>query len=131
MTKSSKTLGANKATCEGHLAAVGDALYVMGGKWKLRIIIALSDGSKRFNDLQRTVEGISARVLSNELKELEMNGFVKRNIYDTTPVVVEYERTPYSDTLKEVVTALSNWGAMHRQNIKQQSRKARMAETEK
>jgi len=120
-------LGANKAACEGHLAAVGDALYVLGGKWKLRIIIALSDGSKRFNDLQRTVEGISARVLSNELKELEVNGFVKRNIYDKTPVVVEYERTPYSDTLKEVVKALSNWGAMHRQNIRQQAKKARIA----
>jgi DNA-binding HxlR family transcriptional regulator len=86
----------------------------------------LSDGGKRFNELQRTVEGISARVLSNELKELEMNGFIKRNIYDSTPVAVEYERTPYSATLKEVVKALSNWGAMHRENIKQRSRKARM-----
>jgi DNA-binding HxlR family transcriptional regulator len=127
METSSKTLGSNKATCEGHLAAVGDALYVLGGKWKLRIIIALSDGGKRFNELQRTVEGISARVLSNELKELEMNGFIKRNIYDSTPVAVEYERTPYSDTLHDVVQALSKWGAMHRQSIKQQAKEARTA----
>lgn len=129
MAKSSVSLGSNKVACEAHLSAVGDALYVLGGKWKLRIIIALSEGGKRFNELQRTVEGISARVLSNELKELEMNGFIKRNIYDSTPVAVEYERTPYSDTLHEVVTALSKWGAMHRQNIKQQAKEARVAQS--
>ena len=126
METSSTRLGANKVACESHLDAVGDALYVLGGKWKLRIIIALSDGAKRFNDLQRTVEGISARVLSNELKDLEMNGFIKRNIYDSTPVAVEYERTPYSDTLHEVVAALSKWGAMHRLNIMQQAKEARL-----
>lgn len=129
METTSKKLGANKTTCEQHLSSVGDALYVLGGKWKLRIIIALSDGSKRFNDLQRTVEGISARVLSNELKELEMNGFVKRNIYDTTPVAVEYERTPYSDSLHEVVKALSDWGKMHKENIRQQAKRSRTAGT--
>jgi DNA-binding HxlR family transcriptional regulator len=104
--------------CASRLAAVGDALYAIGGKWKLRIIIALSEGNKRFNELQRTVEGISARVLSHELKELELNGFVKRTIYDETPVVVEYELTEYSDTLDEVVDALSEWGARHRVKVK-------------
>src|ERR1035438_3144258 len=83
--------------CTKSLAAVGDALYVIGGKWKLRIIIALQEGNKRFNELQRTVEGISARVLSNELKELEMNGFVKRKVYTTSPVVIEYELTDRSE----------------------------------
>lgn len=111
------------AECTAHLSAVGDALYAIGGKWKLRIIIALNDGNKRFNELQRTITGISARVLSNELKELEMNGFVRRNVYaDATPVVVEYEVTEYSNTLEAVVTALSEWGAMHRMHVRQAAR---------
>lgn len=105
--------------CKERLAAVGDALYVIGGKWKLSIIVALTDnGSKRFNELQRLVKGISARVLSNELKQLEMNGFITRKIYAQTPVVVEYELTEYSKTLYDVLHALSEWGIMHRNKIK-------------
>lgn len=100
------------------LKAVGDALYVIGGKWKLRIIIALAEGNRRFNELQRTITGISARVLSNELKELEMNGFVERKVYDETPVVVEYELTDYSDTLDDVLRSLITWGKMHREKIR-------------
>ena len=110
--------------CAGALASVGDAIYVIGGKWKLRIIIALSEGGLRFNDLQRKVAGISARVLSNELKDLEMNGFVQRRVdAKAKPVLVEYEVTSYADTLGEVVRALHDWGRMHRQNIMERSRK--------
>ncbi|HEY4154848.1 MAG TPA: helix-turn-helix domain-containing protein [Puia sp.] len=113
--------------CTQSLAAVGDAMYAIGGKWKLRIIIALQDGSKRFNELQRTVEGISARVLSNELKELEMNGFVKRKIYDQTPVVVQYEITDYSHSLQEVLDSLRDWGTRHRARIRKEMKKQRKA----
>ncbi|GAA3935743.1 transcriptional regulator [Chitinophaga oryziterrae] len=113
--------------CNGALAAVGDALYAIGGKWKLRIIIALSDGSKRFNELQRSIPGISATVLSNELKDLEMNGFISRKVNaEATPVVVDYEITEYSDTLKDVVSALHQWGAMHRNRIKEKMREERV-----
>jgi len=104
--------------CNASLNAVGDALYVIGGKWKLRIIIALSEGNRRFNDLQRMVKGISARVLSNELKDLEMNGFVKRSVLPSIPVVVEYEVTEYSQTLEKVLTSLAEWGAMHKDKIR-------------
>lgn len=109
------------------MAAVGDALYAIGGKWKLRIIIALSDGSKRFNELQRSIPGISATVLSNELKDLEMNGFISRKVNaQATPVVVDYEATEYSDTLKDVVSALRQWGTMHRNRIKEKMREERV-----
>jgi DNA-binding HxlR family transcriptional regulator len=121
----------NAKECVARLNSVGDALYVVGGKWKLRIIIALSQGNKRFNELQRTIEGISAKVLSNELKELELNGFVVRNVYAETPVVIEYELTEYSDTLQEVLAALHKWGAMHKETIRQQAKKARAASTAK
>ncbi len=101
----------------------GDAIYVIGGKWKLKIIIALSEGNKRFNELQRMVQGISARVLSNELKDLEENGFVVRNVYaENTPVLVEYELTDYADTLSDVLTALRLWGTMHKEKIREQMR---------
>ena len=103
--------------CIKHLVPVRDALYVIGGKWKLQIIISLRAGNKRFNQLLRTVEGISAKVLSNELKELELNKFVKKSLYSEDPVVVEYEITEYSDTLKDVLIALGTWGRMHRQTI--------------
>ncbi|MES2132884.1 MAG: helix-turn-helix domain-containing protein [Bacteroidota bacterium] len=107
-------------TCQGRLSSVDDALYVIGGKWKLRIITALIKTDKRrFNELQRSIGGISARVLSNELKELELNGFVKRKVYaDQTPVVVEYEPTDYGKTIRPIVQALHNWGTKHKQKIR-------------
>lgn len=104
--------------CANLLATIGDALYVIGGKWTIRVIIALSHGHSRFNELQRTIPGISARVLSNELKELELNGFVKRMVHaGATPVVVEYTLTDYSNSLENVVRSLSEWGAAHRQKV--------------
>src|SRR5215203_6324029 len=114
----------SEAQCKATLNAVADALYVIGGKWKLRIIVALTDGNKRFNELQRLVEGISAKVLSTELKELEMNGFVNRNVYTGTPVVVEYELSEYAETLNSVLNSLSEWGAMHRETIRKGMHKA-------
>lgn len=105
--------------CAARLTSVDDALYVISGKWKLRIIIALQEHqSVRFNELQRSIPGISARVLSNELKDLELNGFVKRVVHpDEIPVVVEYIPTDYSKTLRNVITSLAEWGTMHRQKI--------------
>ncbi len=107
-----------QSTCNARLVAVGDALYVIGGKWKLRIILALSEGPRRFNDLQRTVEGISARVLSNELKDMEQNGFIKRNVFVQTPVIIEYELLEYSQTVMPILQALSDWGMQHRTYVK-------------
>ena len=77
----------SEVQCKVMLNSISDALYVLGGKWKLRIIVALTDGDKRFNELQRLIGGISAKVLSTELKELELNGFVRRNVFDSTPVI--------------------------------------------
>lgn len=101
------------------LNAVADTQYVIGGKWKLRVIIALSEQPRRFNELQRLVEGISARVLSNELKELELNGFIHRKVdAKATPVIVEYELAAYSHSLSEVVKSMVHWGINHREMIR-------------
>lgn len=104
--------------CQSSLDAVQDALYVLNGKWKLPIIIALSEGKKRFGEIQKSVKGIAPKVLSSELKTLELNGFVVRHVQNEFPVLVEYELTEYSNTLEDVITALSSWGAHHRSKIR-------------
>ncbi|UZT96867.1 helix-turn-helix domain-containing protein [Chryseobacterium fluminis] len=120
-----KTITVNNSECSKKcsqsLSSVEDALYVIGGKWKLKIIIVLQEsGNIRFNELQRSIQGISARVLSNELKDLELNGFVKRVVHaEQTPVIVEYISTDYSRTLKNVIMSLSEWGQTHKRNIRE------------
>ena len=109
--------------CKAKLGSIADALYAIGGKWKLRIIVALMEGNRRFNELQRVIEGISAKMRSAELKDMELNGFVKRTVFTGMPVIVEYELTEYSDTLEDVLQALSDWGAMHRENVRKSMKK--------
>ena len=113
----------SEAQCKATLNSVADALFVIGGKWKLRIIVALKDGNRRFNEMQRLIDGISAKVLSTELKDLELNGFIRRNVFTGTPVVVEYELTDYADTLGDVLQTLSEWGAMHREKVRKSMKK--------
>ncbi|HYO21455.1 MAG TPA: helix-turn-helix domain-containing protein [Flavisolibacter sp.] len=113
-----KTERPSEAQCKATLNSVADALYVIGGKWKLRIIVALKDGNRRFNEMQRLIDGISAKVLSTELKDLELNGFVRRKVFTGTPVVVEYELTEYADTLGNILQTLSEWGAMHKEKVR-------------
>ncbi len=109
-------------TCMAHVDAVKDALYVLNGKWKLPLIIALQDGPKRFNEIQKTLAEITPRILSKELKELELNEFVKRKVYSTTPVTVTYELTGYSMTLENVLEELMKWGRQHRERIRSSRR---------
>lgn len=103
--------------CNGSITAVRDALYVLNGKWKLPLIVALSEGPKRFNDIQRSLVDITPKILSKELKELELNEFIVRRVYATTPVTVIYEITPYSRSLDKVLAELKNWGSQHRERI--------------
>lgn len=109
----------NEGDCQAQLGSIGDALYAIGGKWKLRIIIALMHGKSRFNVLQRTIDHISSKVLAAELKELELNGFVKRRVYAETPIVIEYELTDYAMTVRPVLNALAEWGTLHKRKIRQ------------
>lgn len=113
-----KKLSISEEQCSKNLSATEDAFYVLGGKWTLRIMVAILSGYTRFNELQRTIEGISARVLSGELKDLEINGLVKRVVHaDQKPVKVEYVPTQYSNTLKDIIAALADWGTKHKKKI--------------
>ena len=114
----------NVEECAGSLKNVVDALYVLHGKWKLALIFCLVQSPKRFNEIQHQVTGISSKVLAKELKDLELNDFIKRNVYPTTPVSIIYEATEYSRTLKSVIGELSSWGEMHKEKVKQSMRKA-------
>lgn len=106
-------------SCMPSMKAIGDAMYVLGGKWTLQIIVALFSGEKRFNELQKSVAGISARILSNELKGLELNGFIDRRVINGAPVAVEYHLTAYSQSLRTIVHALDDWGTNHRAKLKE------------
>jgi len=106
----------NKDECKKARMAVKDTLDILGGKWKLVIISVLRFGKMRFKELSREA-GISPRILSKELKELEMNGLVSRTVKDTRPVTVEYALTPYSDGLEELINAMHKWGVNHRKKV--------------
>ncbi|MFT3705881.1 MAG: helix-turn-helix domain-containing protein [Agriterribacter sp.] len=103
--------------CVSHIRAIHDTLDILNGKWKIAIIGSLNFGKKRFMELQREVEGIGSKMLSKELRDLEINELVKRTVYDTKPVTVEYELTDYGRTLQSIIKEMSKWGMQHRKRI--------------
>ncbi|HTM65285.1 MAG TPA: helix-turn-helix domain-containing protein [Flavipsychrobacter sp.] len=107
-------------SCAKSKMAIRDTLDVVGGKWKLVLISVLRSGKKGFNELSREA-GISPRILSKELQEMEMNELVRREVCNTKPITVQYELTEYSQTLNEVLSAMEKWGHRHRQKIVEQN----------
>lgn len=107
--------------CKVKLRAVHDTLDMLSGKWKISIITSLSFGKRRFMELQREVEGVGAKMLSKELRELEINGLVTRKVCDTKPITVEYELSAYGETLQNIIKEMIHWGLNHREKIKEES----------
>lgn len=100
------------------IMAVHDAMDVLNGKWKISIISSICYyNERRFSDILADVDGISNRMLSKELKDLEVNKLIKRNVCDTQPITVKYNLTEYGLTLKIIINNLSNWGKEHRRVI--------------
>lgn len=95
--------------------AVNDTTNVLRGKWKLPILTALIFGKRRFKDLEREIPKITLRMLSKELKELELNGIVKRTVDDNFAVTIEYEFTQSGRNFKSVLDAMVEWGLTHRE----------------
>ncbi|WP_329804359.1 winged helix-turn-helix transcriptional regulator [Flavobacterium facile] len=96
---------------------INDTLNVISGKWKLPILGSILFGKKRFTDIQRNIPKISPRMLSKELKELELNGVLVRTVYDTTPVSVEYELSETGKQITEVLDKMMEWGIEHRKSV--------------
>lgn len=93
-----------------------DTLFVIGGKWKLPVLRAISMDCYRFRDIQRSVPFITTRVLSKELKHLEENKLIIRTVYEA-PLAVEYKLAKYTRSLLPVIEVMILWGKNHRKKI--------------
>lgn len=108
-------LTAPEAVCPVSIRAINDAIEFLGGKWKFPILYALFMGGKqRFKELERSVAGITPKMLSKELQDMEMHRLITRRVIETKPVTVEYELTPHAESIKPMLDALSAWGLQHR-----------------
>lgn len=107
----------NRIECSKMILPVRDALEILSGKWKLPIIISLTFGTKRFKQISTEVQGITDKMLSKELKELEVNQLVKRTVIDTFPPTVEYSITEHGKSLDKLIQELRDWGMAHRKKI--------------
>ncbi len=101
-----------------NLIAIQDSMDVLSGKWKIPIISSICYYNKRrFSDILNDVVGISNKMLSKELKELEVNKIVNRTVLETQPISVQYELTEHGKTLQIIINNLSEWGQTHRRKI--------------
>ncbi len=117
MSKKIKKEIKDHSECARAILPVKDALDILSGKWKIPIIIALSFGNKRFSQMAKEIPGITDKMLSKELRDLEVNQLVTRTVYDSVPVIVEYSMTTYGKTLEKLILELQSWGEKHRKRI--------------
>jgi DNA-binding HxlR family transcriptional regulator len=94
-----------------------EVLTRVGDKWSVLVIALLGHETLRFSELKRRIEGISQRMLTLTLRQLERDGLVERTVYPTVPARVEYTLTPLGATLLDTVLALSAWAVEHRADI--------------
>jgi DNA-binding HxlR family transcriptional regulator len=109
-----------EANCSEELMAMRDSLDVLGGKWKLMILRFLTNRTHQtihFKKMQREIEGISAKMLSKELKELETNLLISRTEQKTQTIMVVYAITEYGKSVLPVTETLVQWGLNHREKI--------------
>jgi len=102
---------------EQELRALQDTLYFIGGKWRLPIINSICNGNRRFREIERSIPGITTRMLSKELKEMELSKLLKRNVYADTPVLIEYEPTEHCRSFGKIIQEMINWGQKHRKIV--------------
>ncbi len=107
----------SKGGCPKTMLSIKDALEAVEGRWKLLILFSLSEGPKRFKQISREVNGITDKTLSKELKSLEENKLVNREVYSTFPPTVEYSITPHGLSLEKVIDELHFWGLAHRKEV--------------
>jgi DNA-binding HxlR family transcriptional regulator len=94
--------------------SVQTTLKVVGGKWKPPILYLLSSGTLRFSQLKRNITGITQKMLSQELREMEADGLISRKIYPVVPPKVEYTLTAYGKSLQPILKGMSEWGKKHK-----------------
>ena len=92
-------------------------LQLIGNKWKVLIIRDLLDGTKRFNELMRSVTGITQKVLTSNLRSMENDGLLTRKVYPEVPPKVEYTLTSTGYSLKPILDSMVAWGTEYKKNI--------------
>jgi DNA-binding HxlR family transcriptional regulator len=118
--KRTKIMGIETTACKESRMAMRDAVELLSGKWKFSILMELATTSPlRFKDLQEVVPGISPKVLSNELYELEQNLLITRTVNNTRPVTVSYALTKYAYELQPVLLSLIEFGRKHGKKIRE------------
>ena len=113
----------NQRNPKQEVQALQDTIYVIGGKWKLPVIYSLCNGNRRFMDIERSIPGISPRMLSRELKELEANQIIRHTADPDTPGIVEYSPTEYCHSFGGMILEMIKWGKDHRARIKTMMKK--------
>ncbi|OBW43347.1 putative HTH-type transcriptional regulator YtcD [Chryseobacterium sp. MOF25P] len=103
--------------CKKFLMGINDTMDIIGGKWQLYIIASLYNESRRYSEILKELSGISGRILSMELKNMEMNHIIRRRNIEAQPQTFSYELTDYGQTLKPVIHLISDWGIEHRREI--------------
>lgn len=97
---------------------VGVTLKVIGGKWKLLVLWHLREKTLRFTELKKKLESVTQKMLTEELRELESEGMIKRKVFPEIPPHVEYSITPYGKTLFPVLQEMAKWGQKHKEKMK-------------
>lgn len=111
-----KAINTNKPAC-GLGCPVEAALDMVGGKWKGVILYHLRAETRRFNELRRLIPGVSQRMLTKQLRELEKDRIVNRKIYREIPPKVEYSLTSFGLTLSPIMQALEKWGVEYLEEV--------------
>jgi DNA-binding HxlR family transcriptional regulator len=103
--------------CAVRLRAIDDTMDILSGKWKIPILARLQYTTMRYSELLKDLAGISGKMLSRELFELEVNGLVTREVINSKPLVVNYHVTEYGMAFKSLMDHLADWGVEHRDRI--------------
>jgi DNA-binding HxlR family transcriptional regulator len=111
----------NGAECvhavQARACTVREVLDRVGGKWSIGILVEAAQGPVRFTELERSVEGISRRMLTLTLRNLERDGLLKRTVYPTVPPKVEYVATDMARELYDTLLSLTSWAERYREAI--------------
>ena len=106
-----------REACKQAMVPVAEVLAQIGGKWTVHIIMALGKGSLRFSELLRGIEGISQKMLTATLRDLEKDGFISRKVTPSIPPRVDYELTELGAELRMPLKALSRWAHANRHRV--------------
>ncbi|MFJ8535473.1 winged helix-turn-helix transcriptional regulator [Streptomyces sp. NPDC093591] len=111
---SQRNTGVTVQAMNAHACPVREVLDRVSGKWSVQILVAAAHGPIRFTELERSIEGISRRMLTLTLRNLERDGLVTRTVHPTVPPKVEYELTPVARELHETLQRLTDWAERNR-----------------